>query len=122
MVRFVRGVLGVFIVVILTVVSISNIHDVSFSYNPTLDNAVMLPAYALILGGFFVGFSVGALVMWLNTWSKHTEQKKYIHRLEAELKTFEGSEHHKKPRLLRSFKIFDKSTQKNKKQEETVEL
>lgn len=88
-----RGIFGTFIVIALTAVSVINLQHVEFSYSPVHD-AVTLPAYTLILGGVLVGFLMGAILMWLNTFARHRRHRKTIKALEKALRRAEKAAEH----------------------------
>lgn len=82
---FIRGLLGVFVIIVLTVLCVSNMDAVPLKISPIHD-ALEIPLYGVILGAFLFGFIIGAFMVWLNALVTGWGQRRKIKSLEKAAK------------------------------------
>lgn len=88
MTNFIRGIVGVFVAVVLTAFCVQNSQVIPFVYLPFYD-AIEIPQYLLILGTVLFGFILGAFVVWLNGLAHARAQKRLIKSLEKEVRAYQ---------------------------------
>ncbi|MCB1650473.1 MAG: LapA family protein [Alphaproteobacteria bacterium] len=87
MIAFIRGLVAFFLVVVLTVFAVANMHSVDVSMTP-VHQPFQTPLYLIALGFMAAGFVVGGFFVWLNGSAGRSlgrQQKRQIKVLEKEL-------------------------------------
>ncbi|MCB9987963.1 MAG: LapA family protein [Rhodospirillales bacterium] len=93
MVGFLRWLVSVFMAAIIIVFALVNRTPVAVTWSP-VHGPVDLPLFLPVVGGLFVGFLFGGLIVWFNgaaTRRDRRKQRKTIERLENELTRLQGT-------------------------------
>lgn len=84
MIAFIRALISLCVTIAAIVFALANQQKVVLDWSP-LNDPITLPAYALGLGGAFIGLVAGALLMWLQSLRLHMK----LHHERQQVKTLE---------------------------------
>ena len=82
---FLRGIIGLLVIVALTAVCVSNMQEVDFSFVP-MHEGLTVPLYVIVLSMFLCGFLTGSLIVWVNGLPGRWRAHRTIKGLEKDLK------------------------------------